>query len=165
MAVGTTQAARLGPDFPAPADPEVPSRPCCKTVKGGVYSGLHTAGDAEPSKHDESIRPRVWLSITDCVSMGIDVDGLGLQHVKVLRRPHAKADVTLEVARLVVMPLFARTVLCKVFRCSHDELSLVCWISHPLGVYGLMKVSVHGGQVDEGLVVQVRKDKSLKLLR
>lgn len=77
--------------------------------------------------------------------MDIDVDGLGLQHVKMLWRSHAKANVALEVTRLVVMPLFAGAVLRKVFRGSHDELCFVCWISHPLRVYGLMKVSIHGG--------------------
>jgi hypothetical protein len=85
--------------------------------------------------------------------VGIDVDGLGLHHVKVFWRSHAEADVALKVAGLVVMPLFARAVLGEVFRGSHDELCFVCWVGHPPRVYGLIKVSIHSGEMDEGFVV------------
>lgn len=97
--------------------------------------------------------------------MDVDVDGQGLQHVKVLGRSHAEADVALKVARLVVVPLFAGAVLRKVFGGPHDELGLVCGIRHRPGIDGLMEVSVHGGQVDECLVVEVREDEPLELLR
>lgn len=110
-----------------------------------MNASVHTARDAEPSKVNESIRPRIRLSVTDDLAVDIDVDGLGLQHVKMFWRSHAEANVALKVSRLVVMPLFARAMLGKVFRRSHDKLCLVCWVGHPLGIYSPMKVSIHGG--------------------
>lgn len=106
---------------------------------------VHTARDTEPSKHNEPIRPRVRLSVTDDLAVDIDVDGLGLQHVKMLGRSHTEANVALKVARLVVMSLLARAMLGEVFRRSHDELCFVCWVGHPLRVYDPIKVSIHGG--------------------
>lgn len=95
--------------------------------------------------------------------MDIDVDGLGLQHVKMLRRSHTEANVALKVSRLVVMPLLARAMLGEVFCRSHDKLCFVCWVGHPLRVYNPMKVSIHSGEMDEGFVIQVRKDSLLDL--
>lgn len=95
--------------------------------------------------------------------MDIDIDGLGLQHVKMLWRSHTEANVALKVSGLVVMPLLARAMLGEVFRRSHDKLCFVCWTGHPLRVYNPMKISIHGGQMDEGFVVQVGKDSLLDL--
>lgn len=95
---------------------------------------VHAARDAESSKHDEPIRPRVRLSVTDDLAVGIDIDGLGLQHVKMLWRPHTEANVALKVPRLVVMSLLGWAVLGKVFRRPHDELCFVCRVGHPLRI-------------------------------
>lgn len=62
------------------------------------------------------------------------------------------------------MALLARAVLGKVFGRTHDELCLVEGGGHPLGVYGLLEVSVHPGEVYQGLVVQMREDHPLKLV-
>lgn len=129
-----------------------------------MYACVHTTGDAEPSEHDLPVRRRLWLAVADNTPARIDVHRLRLHHVEMLWRSHAKANVALKVARLVVVPLFAGAVLWEVFRGSHDELGLVCRIGHPLRVYGLIKVAVHGRQMDQALVVQVRKDESLEFL-
>lgn len=75
--------------------------------------------------------------------MSVDIGILRLQHVKVVRRADAEADVALKVARLIVVTLFAGSVLRKVLGRSHDKLSLVTGICHMLRVDGLVKVAVH----------------------
>ncbi|KAJ2975175.1 hypothetical protein NQ176_g5661 [Zarea fungicola] len=59
-----------------------------------------------------------------------------------LGRAHTEADIALEVSWFIVVALFTRTVLRKVFGGTHDKLSLVIGIRHPLGVNPLVEVSV-----------------------
>lgn len=80
-----------------------------------------------------------------------------------LGHPHAEADVALKVARLVVLALLAGPVLREVLGCPHDELELVQRVGHFLRFDGSVKVSVHGREEDEGLIVQVGEDEPLEL--
>lgn len=121
------------------------------------------AVDAEAPQHDQPIRAQVGLSVPHKTAAGIDIGRLGLQRVEMVGRPHAKADVALKVARTVVVALFAGPVLGEVLCSSHDELDLVEPVGHGLRVNGAVEMSVHGGEVDEGLVVEVGGDEVLEL--
>lgn len=154
-AVGASQAARLGPDAAAFADPEVAAGAGGEAVKRRVEALTNTALDAEPAKSNLSVVARLRVAVSDQTSLGVDVGVLRLHHVKVLRGADAEADVALKVSGLVVVSLFTGAVLGKVLGGAHDKLSLVGRVRHVLGVNRLVKVSVHGGEVDEGLVVQV----------
>lgn len=105
---------------------------------------LDAALDTEASQHDLPVRV-VRLSVSHDTSVQVDVSGLWLEHVEVIRTSHAEANIALEVARFVVVSLFTRAVLRKVFGGPHDELSLVNGVSHPLRVYDVTQVPVHRG--------------------
>lgn len=124
---------------------------------------LDAALDAEPPHWDETVA-RARLTLRNHPPEHVDVGGLRLRHVKVLRPPYAEADVALVVARLVVLALLAGSVLREVLGRSHDELELVQGIGHFLRVDDSVKVPVHCREVDEGLIVEVREYEPLELV-
>lgn len=162
-AVGTAQTARLGPDLAAVAHPQVLARPRRQAVKGRMQALGNAAVDAEAAQHYLPIDARVGLSPVHDASAGVDKGGLGLQHVEVLGGAHAEADVALKVSRPVVVALFARAVLGEVLGCAHDKLGHVDGVGHVSGVYGAVQAAAHRGEVNEGLVVEVREDVALHL--
>ena len=125
----------------------------------------NTALNAETPEGDLLVSAKLRVAISDKTAMGVDVGMLGLQHVKVLGRADSKADVAFKVSRLVVVTFFAGTMLRKILGSSHDKLGFVVRVSHALRVDCLVEISVHGGEVNERLVVQITVDPFLQVAR
>lgn len=71
------------------------------------------AFDTEPAQVEDSV-PGPRLPIRYDAAVWVKAGRRGLEYVKVLRGPHAEADVALQVARLVVSTLLAGSMLWKV---------------------------------------------------
>ncbi len=152
-AVGAAQAPRLGPNPSALADPKVTASASSEAVKWGVKPLANTALNAETSEGDLPVSAKLRVAISHQPAMMVDVGMLRLQHVEVLGRADAEADVALKVSRLIVVTLFAGAMLGKVLGSSHDKLSLVSRVGHALRVNRLMEISVCARQVNKRLVV------------
>lgn len=152
-AVGATEAPGLGPNSSAFAHPEVAAGAGGEAVKGSVEALANTALDAEAPEGDLPVSARLRVAISHQTAVRVDVRMLRLQHVKMLGRANSKADVAFKVPRLVIVTFFARTMLGKILGSSHDKLSFVVRVSHALRVDGLVEITVHGGEVNERLVV------------
>lgn len=163
-AVGASQAARLGPDPSALAHPKIAAGASSETVKGSMEALANTTLDAEAPESDLSVSARLRVAISHQAAVVVDIGMLRLQHVKVLRRADSEAYVALKVSWLIVVTLFAGSVLRKVLGSSHDKLRLVICVGHASGVNGLIEISVHGGQMNKGLVVQVIIDFILNIV-
>lgn len=162
-AIWASQAARLGPYAAAAADPKVAACSCSEAVKGGMEPFLDAAFDAEAAKGNLAIDTRDRIALGHNVAISVNPSMLWLQHVKVVCRAHLEADVALKISGLVVMALLAGTVLGEVLSCAHHKLSLVSCISHALRINSAVEVTVHGGEVDERLVVHARVHHALNI--
>lgn len=128
-----------------------------------MYALADAAVYAESTKHHLPVDTRIGVPSADYAACCIDEGGLRLQHVKVVWRAHSKADVALKVSRPIVVALLARAMLRKVLGGSHHELGHIDRIGHLSRLYGAVKVAIQGGKMNEGLVVEMRKDHSLEL--
>lgn len=80
-----------------------------------------------------------------------------------VRRADAKTDIALKVPRLVFVTFLTGTVLGEVADCAHHKRGLVVSCRNLVGLYRCMEIFVHGGEVDELLVFEVRVDHVLEL--
>lgn len=121
-----------------------------------------TAFNAESAQCD---LPVGWagVAISDEVSTSIDKRILRLQHVEVIRRANAKTDVTLKVSRLVFVTFLTGAVLREVADSSHDKRGFIVSCRDLAWLDRRMEISVHGGEVNELLVFEVRVDHVLEL--
>lgn len=129
-----------------------------------MQAAPHAALDAEPPHGHQPVPRRPRVPARHNPPLGVDVRLGRLRHVKVLRATHAEANVALVVSRLVVLAALRGPVLREVLCGAHDELELVERGGHILRVHGAVEVAADGGEVDEGLVVEVGEDEALELV-
>ena len=163
-ALGTLKHARLGPDPPASADPEIP--PCSgrQVISGHVQARPDTTLYAKPPQRDQCVGLH-RLSVPDGLPTTVDVGEVWLMHVEAVGRPDAETDVAFEVAGVVFCPFLVWAVLREVLCRSHDKLELVVWVRHLLGIDDMVEVAVRRREMDEGFIVEACEDHSLKLHR
>lgn len=114
----------------------------------------NAALNAEATERDQRICLGVRLAVHDDAPARVDVGELRLEGIEAVRRPHAEANIALEVARVILGGLLARAVLWEVLGRAHDKLELVGGLRQCLRVYPPAEEAVRGREEDEGLVVE-----------
>lgn len=132
-AVRATETARFSPYTTTTTNPQVVTGAGSEAIKGGMKAFADTALDTEPSQADASVRV-ARITAGNEKSTGVDPSVLRLQHVEVVWRFDAEANVAFKVAGLVFVALFAGPVLGEIADGSHDKGGFIIGVRQFVGV-------------------------------